>query len=93
MKRIDYTMHILHTAKFFCEPPVALRSAYNCFNCSIPGAPMNITYGINSVLLCNIFNAFGAQSRTHIFPKFKRNGLVMKNSETKKKGAEIYLVW
>lgn len=29
---------------------------------------MNITYGMNSGLLYNIFNAFGEQSRTHILP-------------------------
>lgn len=59
----------IFTAKFLCEPPVTLRSAYNCFNVSMPGAAMNITYGMNSVLLWSIFNAFGAQSNTHILPK------------------------
>lgn len=62
------TSHWIFTARFFCEPPVARRSAYNCFNCSIPGAAMNITYGMNSGLLYRTFNAFGEQSRTHILP-------------------------
>lgn len=30
---------------------------------------MKMTYGMNSVLLWSIFNALGAQSRTHILPE------------------------
>jgi hypothetical protein len=59
---------LMLTAKLRDDPPVARRSAYICFNCSIPGAPIKTTYGINSVLLCNSLRALGAQSRIHIFP-------------------------
>lgn len=61
------------TDKFRCEPPLIRLSEYNCFNCSIPGAPMNMTYGMNSVLLWSIFNAFGAQSKTHILPEIHKS--------------------
>jgi hypothetical protein len=67
---------LMLTAKLRDDPPVARRSAYICFNCSIPGAPIKTTYGINSVLLCNSLRALGAQSRIHIFPGKEINKVV-----------------
>jgi hypothetical protein len=61
------------TAKLRDEPPVARRSAYICFNCSMPGAPINMTNGMNSVLLCKSLRALGAQSRIHILPGIQEN--------------------
>lgn len=81
------------TDKFLCEPPVTLRSAYNCFNVSIPGAAINITYGINSVLLWSIFNAFGAQSKTHILPiNNKHQNDIFKFNVNDISSIRIYLV-
>jgi hypothetical protein len=45
------------TVRFLFEDPVERLIPYKCFNCSIPGAAMNITYGMNSDELWSIFKA------------------------------------
>jgi hypothetical protein len=36
------------TVRFLLDDPMEWLIPYRCFNCSIPGAAMNITYGMNS---------------------------------------------
>jgi hypothetical protein len=45
------------TVRFLLDDPVERPIPYRCFNCSIPGAAMNITYGMNSEELWSIFKA------------------------------------